>query len=1099
MQFVSSGLINQQIVAAASRAQRRQDRADPVNRTSSFLGRCLFQLLGLLICLAGLSAMPAHAESLHDHEHPRVLIVHSYHQGLPWNDGLQKGILSHLGELTTHLDLLFEYLDVLRFPKAKKSEETLFVKRLAENYGGTSIDILVATDDPAYRLLLENRDLIAPGKPLLFAGVNNIQADDLYELQNVAGVAETPSFLDNLQLMRKLHPSVSQLVVIGDLTVTFASNLSALEAANAQLPTPFTLQIISQKRLSNVIADLKGVTGNHLVFLMGRPADDRGNFLPGPPTANAVRAVSAMPVYSAWSFFLGHGIVGGKLVSGEEQGIAVAGLIKRLLAGALMTTLPRVIESPNRYQFDYRELERFKIKESLLPEGSEIINQPPSIYQTHPSLLVSVVGLLVVLLIIIVLLIVFMRLKRRAAGVVEKELHLLQALINAIPFPVFYKDSDLLYRRCNDEFLSFTGLSRKNVLGHSVHEIATTLIANDIQAKDLALLESGKKQIFEMRVNNREGVVRDVIFHKALVHQPDGRIGGIVGAMVDNTERKAFIEKLGLYASMFEHSAAAILVTDAENRIVLANPAMLRMSGYELQDLVGKNPRLLSTGETPPEAYQAMWHALHEAGEWQGELIERRKDGSTYPKHTVISVVRDEQGRIVNFIGTYTDISQQKAAENNLRHLALHDPLTGLPNRASLNIFLQRALFQARHDRKALALLFIDLDRFKVINDSLGHHVGDSVLLEVSQRIRAGLRGSDFLARIGGDEFVVVLTGIETALDALPVIEKILREGNEPYQVRENILHTSPSIGISIFPDDSDNIAELLQHADMAMYAAKEQGRNNFQFFTETMNEAAQERLALERDLRRALKENQFSLVYQPKVEAGNEQIVGVEALIRWTHPQKGNIPPNVFIPLAEDTGLINAIGTWVLDEACRQLAEWRSSWPLELRMAINLSANQLRDESLAVIVAETIERHQLDATLIELEITESMAMSDPAKAVEQLGRLRQLGVTLAIDDFGTGYSSLAYLKYLPIQTLKIDRSFVMNIECDTSDAAISLATLALAKGLGLKTVAEGVETRGQAEFLLAHGCDLLQGYLFGKPETPERLVAAWRDKTPAG
>ena len=298
-----------------------------------------------------------------------------------------------------------------------------------------------------------------------------------------------------------------------------------------------------------------------------------------------------------------------------------------------------------------------------------------------------------------------MRLKRRAAGVVEKELHLLQALINAIPFPVFYKDSDFLYRRCNDEFLSFTGLSRKNVLGHSVHEIATTLIANDIQAKDLALLESGKKQIFEMRVNNREGVVRDVIFHKALVHQPDGRIGGIVGAMVDNTERKAFIEKLGLYASMFEHSAAAILVTDAENLIVLANPAMLRMSGYELQDLVGKNPRLLSTGETPPEAYQAMWHALHEAGEWQGELIERRKDGSTYPKHTVISVVRDEQGRIVNFIGTYTDISQQKAAENNLRHLALHDPLTGLPNRASLNIFLQRALFQARHDRKALLSL----------------------------------------------------------------------------------------------------------------------------------------------------------------------------------------------------------------------------------------------------------------------------------------------------------------------------------------------------------------------------------------------------------
>lgn len=1056
------------------------------------VGHCLLRLIGLLVCFWGLTATPVAANSLHDHDHPRVLVVHSYHQGLPWNDALQKGILSELGEDISHVDLLFEYLDVLRFPNAKKSEEGLFLKRLIENYGDTGVDILVATDDPAYRLLLENRDLIAPGKPLLFAGVNNIQADDLYELQNVAGVAETPSFLDNLQLMRNLHPGVARLVIVGDSTLTFASNLRTLEAANARLPVPFSIQVISQKRLSHVIGDLTQIAGEHLVFLMGRPSDDRGKFLPGPLTARAVRAISAMPVYTGWSFFLGHGVVGGKLVSGEQQGIALASLIKSLLAGALTTTLPRVVESPNRYQFDFLELERFDISEHLLPEGSEIINRPPSIYQTNPRLVISVVGLLVVLLTVIGLLLLFMRLKRRAAETVEKEFQLLQALINAIPFPLFFKDSTLCYRRCNDEFLRFMGLSRTAILNKSIHEIPTALNSDDIKAKDLALLKSGGKQIFEMRADRLDGTSRNVIIYKSVVYRENGTIGGIVGAIVDNTERKAFTDRLGLYASMFEHSAAAILVTDAENRIVLANPVMLRMSGYPLTELLGENPRLLASGNTPPEVYQTMWKQLMDEGVWQGELTERRKDGSAYPKHSVISVVRNDQGQITHFIATYTDISMQKEAENNLRHLALHDPLTGLPNRTSLTAFLNRAIFQARQHAKALALLFIDLDRFKVINDSLGHHVGDRLLIEVSQRIRAGLRAGDFLARIGGDEFVVVLTDLENSMDALPVIEKILHESNEPYQTQENMLFSSPSIGISVFPNDSDNIAELMQHADMAMYAAKERGRNNFQFFTDAMNVAAQERLALERDLRQALREKQFTLVYQPKVDAENKQILGVEALIRWFHPLKGHIPPNVFIPLAEDTGLINAIGAWVLDEACRQLAAWRISWPYPLRMAINLSANQLRDDSLAVFVAETISRHQLDSTLIELEVTESMAMSDPEKAIEQLGRLRQLGVTLAIDDFGTGYSSLAYLKHLPIQTLKIDRSFVMNVESDGSDAAICLATLALAKGLGLKTVAEGVETRGQAEFLRSHGCDVLQGYLFGKPDTPERLVAAW-------
>jgi len=429
---------------------------------------------------------------------------------------------------------------------------------------------------------------------------------------------------------------------------------------------------------------------------------------------------------------------------------------------------------------------------------------------------------------------------------------------------------------------------------------------------------------------------------------------------------------------------------------------------------------------------------------------------------------------------------ERKAAMERIEYLAHHDSLTGLTNRYSMESRLEQALATARRDVAPLAVMLIDMDRFKNINDSLGHHVGDRLLVEVAQRLRACVRESDIVARLGGDEFVVVLTGMEAARDAMPVGNKILQALGQPYAMDEQRLHSTPSIGVSLFPADGADAETLLKHADAAMYHAKGNGRNRLSFFSAELTVTANERLELERDLRAALAADELLLYFQPQVRATDGAICGFEALLRWPHPQRGWISPLQFVPIAEESGLIEPLGAWVLERACDQLAAWHAVGRHDLRMAINLSAHQLRSPALVDQVRLLLSSHNLAPTDLELEITESVAMADPEQAIARLRDLRKLGVRIAIDDFGTGYSSLAYLKLLPIQTLKLDRSFVRDIETDANDATISAATLALAHSLGLEVVAEGVETVAQRDFLAERGCRYLQGYLFGKPEPAE-------------
>ncbi|GAB3188846.1 bifunctional diguanylate cyclase/phosphodiesterase [Hydrogenophaga aquatica] len=555
-------------------------------------------------------------------------------------------------------------------------------------------------------------------------------------------------------------------------------------------------------------------------------------------------------------------------------------------------------------------------------------------------------------------------------------------------------------------------------------------------------------------------------------------------------ERRRIEGRLDLMATVFQHSREAIMITDAQNRIIATNNAFSLLTGYSGDEVLGRNPRMLSAGLTPTDLYRQLWHDLNEHGTWQGEIWDRRKDGRVYPKWLSINTVRDEQARITHYIGIFSDITERKQAEERIYRLAHHDSLTGLSNRMSLTLELSHAVLQASRHGHVLTVMLIDLDNFKEINDVHGHAIGDQLLQQVAQRLQQAVRHGDKVARLGGDEFVILLSQVSGRDAAGQVAEKIRLALDAPFTVDHLKLRTTASIGLSCFPDDGDTSELLLKRADTAMYHAKSQGRNQTCFYADGMEALLLERVHLIAELRKALDLGQFELHYQPQFSALTGELLGVEALLRWCHPEQGWIPPGKFIPVAEQSGLILPLGEWVLDEACRQWRAWQDTLGgPDLRIAVNLSAQQLASSELTGTVAKLLEWHGVPADRLELEITESMLMEDTKTSTTRLRALRDMGVRLSIDDFGTGYSSLSYLRELPLHGLKLDRSFVQGVETDQGSAAICQSIIVLAHNLGLEVVAEGVETPAQQAFLQKHGCDLLQGYLLARPMPPAQLA----------
>ncbi len=574
----------------------------------------------------------------------------------------------------------------------------------------------------------------------------------------------------------------------------------------------------------------------------------------------------------------------------------------------------------------------------------------------------------------------------------------------------------------------------------------------------------------------------------------EGEVQGVIATFVDITERIRAENELKIAATAFE-SQEGMLVTDADNRILRVNRAFTSITGYEKEEVIGQNPRLLSSGLHDQAFYEGMWAALNGSGTWEGEIWNRKKDGSIYAELLSITAVKDHHNVVTNYVGTFNDITMNKAAEEQIRNLAFYDPLSGLPNRRLLLDRLHQALASSARSGKQGAVLFLDLDHFKTLNDTQGHDMGDLLLQEVAKRLTGSVREDDTVARFGGDEFVVVLEDLsentlEAAAQTEVIGEKILSTINKPYVLRDREYHSTSSIGATLFNDHQSGVEELLKQADIAMYQAKTSGRNTVRFFDPKMQETINVRATLEAELRTALEQEQFRLYYQVQVDKYGAAL-GAEALIRWTHPTRGMVSPVHFIPLAEETGLITQIGQWVLETACAQIKAWQlRPETRNLVLSINVSAKQFRENDFVSNVRSAVARFGIDPRRLKLELTESLLHENVDNTVLIMNALRDVGVRFSLDDFGTGYSSLQYLKRLPLDQLKIDQSFVRDLVIDSSDRSIVRTIVAMAQSLNLDVIAEGVETEAQRDILLSNACVQYQGYLFGKPLPIEQFEA---------
>ena len=605
-------------------------------------------------------------------------------------------------------------------------------------------------------------------------------------------------------------------------------------------------------------------------------------------------------------------------------------------------------------------------------------------------------------------------------------------------------------------------------------------------ALDRQVFETGQLvPFFEENLREQQPGVRTWLTTKVPLEEAAGRITGVVTVSLDITQQKDAQKLNTLLATAIEHAGDAIEITDAESRFEYVNSAFERISGYSRVDALGQTPfSLLMSNPNDEPHYRAVQNAIASGQVWHGMLTGRRKDGTLYEQEATISPVRNAEGEITHYVAVKRDITERLQSQARIWHLAHHDALTDLPNRVLFQDRLQQAVAQARRTGLLVAILFVDLDNFKDVNDALGHEFGDLLLKEVTLRLRECTRDTDTVARLGGDEFALIHAGLDRSEWAAKLAEKVLERLSEPFSLEGQEVHISASIGVTICPLDHDDPNQIVKNADMAMYRAKNTGRANYQFYKEDMNLAFQARKALERDLRKALANGELDVFYQPQIDARRSLIVGAEALVRWPHPDRGMISPAEFVPIAEECGLIVPLGEWVLETACTQNKRWQDLGLPPVRVAVNLSAQQFLYRDLVASVVRALETSSLDRGYLELEITEGILMRETEVTISTLRRLTELGIQIAVDDFGTGYSSLAYLKRFPVNKIKIDRAFVTDITSDHGDAAIVGAVIGLAHGLGLTVAAEGVETFEQAAHLRARGCDELQGYYFGRPMT---------------
>ena len=682
--------------------------------------------------------------------------------------------------------------------------------------------------------------------------------------------------------------------------------------------------------------------------------------------------------------------------------------------------------------------------------------------------------------------------------------------------------SDVIFSTDNQLHLNYVSPSVQTVLGYQTEWVFAhgwqSIIANPAQlngvhslmirlsnalgdSKQLALLRTQlQTQVFLFDCLRADGRKIPIELRLVLVWDEHERFAGILGVGRDISQQRRAEKDLRMAATVFEHSTSAILITDPAGYIVQANEAFTRVSGYEVSDVLDQLPGMLTVDDQQEAHLRYVLKQLHLRGSFEGEVWLKRRSGEHYPAWVGITAVLDDEGDLASYVCFFTDISERKASEQRIHRLAYYDALTHLPNRTLFQDRLYTALQQAERHKSWVVLMFLDLDRFKPINDSLGHAAGDRMLKDMAERLLGCVDDDDTVARMGGDEFTLLLqprvTRAMALTRAIHVAENILAGLVRPFVLENREFFVTASIGIALSPQDGSELSQLMKNADTAMYHAKERGKNNFQFYQADMNASALERLELESDLRHALEQDQFVLYYQPQFSGDGKRLTGAEALLRWRHPRRGLVPPGDFIPVMEELGLVVDVGDWVLREASRQLKTWHKAKVRVPKVSVNISARQFSDGQLGTRIANILEETELPPACLELELTESILMREVNEAMLILDSLKRLGLSIAVDDFGTGYSSLNYLKQFPIDVLKIDRTFVDGLPEGEQDAQIARAIIAMAHSLNLAVIAEGVETHEQLEFLREHGCDEVQGYLFGRPMPAQQFETQFANES---
>ena len=919
--------------------------------TQSMYRKAMHLFAGFFLCVQSVLAFASGA----------VLVLNSYHQGMDWTDGELAGLKESLGKAHS-AELYIEYMDSKRVLDQIHFEN---IRRLlAYKYRSIKLDAIVVTDNDAFDFMRRYRDELFPGVPVVFCGVNWFQPEQLRGLSSFTGVAETVNHLATLDLMLQLHPGTEQIVAIIDTTTTGRLLQEELTTASARLNGRVKLEIwnaFSQEELSRKLKTLGDKT---LVLLMPYAADPQGQFVSYPSIAHRVSTYSPVPVYASWDFYLGYGIVGGSMISAKAQGAAAGEILTRILSGEKADSVPVRLQSPGRVAFDYRQLARFGIAKSSLPDYSIISYEPW--HETYRWLIWLI------------------------AGTVVAFLSLIAALYSSIA-----------KRRLADQ---------------------------------------------ELRV-----------------------------------AAKAFDIQVGM------------VVTDQYGTILRVNDAFTRTTGYSAEEAVGQKPSMLKSGRHDQAFYQTLWQQLATRHIWQGVVWNRRKNGSVYAEWLTINAVLSPKGTVTQYVGSFSDITHNPDAEAEVHRLAYYDQLTGFPNRNLLHDRLSQAIALSQTSGSRGAFFIVNLNDFSTINSTRGYSTGDRLLVEVGKRIRHSLRDSDTVARLGGDEFAVVVEDLgeddeSAATKAQAMAISISEALREPFELVNPGITIGASIGMSLFRG-GETVEQLLGNCDIALHKAKASGREALRFYDPEMQEALDQRSSLEQDFRIAVKSKKLALHYQAQTD-NSGAIIGAEVLLRWNHAERGLVSPLVFIPIAEDTGLIEELGYWVIEQACQRIHQWSAQADTSsLRISVNVSARQFQLDDFAATVEQILARTGANPARLMLELTESVILSDLDNAMQKMRSVKQLGVAFSMDDFGTGYSSLAYLSRLPLDELKIDKSFVARLPGSDNDEVIARMVISMGRSLGLSVLAEGVETQEQMEALRQYGCHAYQGFLIGRPSPVEDFM----------